>query len=125
MAQVGPKIEITHGGKKYTVFSKVTHLVPRTENGEEAEYVVFGPEKEGVISVVVLAPKDLNEEALALRVKWFNDVKPRCVKCGAAYNGKNHFRVVAIRNGTYYLDAVCDKCEPRITWLFAIVIGRS
>jgi len=126
MARVGPKTEIIHGGKKYVVFSKITHLVPRHEaTGEEAEYIIVGPEKDGVANVVVLTPKDLNEEALALRVRWFLDTKPRCTKCGAVYNGKNHFRVVAIRNGTYYLDAVCEKCEPRITWAAAAVIGRS
>ncbi len=118
------KIEITHAGKKYVVFSKVTNLVPRTEAGEEADVMIFGPEKEGVVSVAVLTPKDLNEEALALRVKWFADAKPKCVKCGASHN-KNHVQVTAIRNGTYYLNVVCDKCEPRISWVSAIVIGRS
>ncbi len=119
------KTEITHAGKKYRVFQKITGLVPRTEAGEEAEYIIVGPEKESVISVAVLTPKDLNEEAVALRVKWFIDTKPKCVKCGTAYNGKNHIQVLAIRNGTYYLDIRCDKCEPRISWLSAIVIGRS
>jgi len=125
MAPVGPKIQITHGKTKYNVFSKVTNLVPRTENGEEAEFIIFGPEKNGTANVVVLGPKDLNAEKLHVRVKWFLDSKSRCVKCGAAYNGTNYMRVVAIRNGTYYLDVVCDKCEPRIAWLMAVTAGNT
>ena len=125
MAQVGPKTEIIHGGKKYTVFQKITGMVPRTEAGEEADYMIFGPEKEGVISVAVLTAKDLDTEALALRVRWFLDTKPKCVKCGAAYNGKNYVAASAIRNGTYYLNVVCGNCEPRVAWTHGIVTGRS
>jgi len=125
MARAVPKTEITYGGKKYNVFSKVTGLVPRTESGEEAEYIIFGPERDGVANVVVLAPNDVNEEGLALRVKWFLDAKPRCVKCGAGYDGRNYVRVVAIRNGTYYLDVRCGKCEPRIEWTASIVTGKA
>jgi len=125
MARVVPKTEITYGGKKYTVFQKVTSLVPRTEAGEEADDIIFGRENGGVISVAVLSAKDLGAEALELRVKWFLDTKPKCVKCGAAYNGKNLMRVLAIRNGTYYLNVVCENCDPRISWVHAIVTGRS
>jgi DNA-directed RNA polymerase subunit RPC12/RpoP len=125
MAPKNPKIEIIHGKTKYMVFQKITGLVPRTEAGEEADYIIVGPEKEGAVNVVVLANRDLNEEELALRVKWFADTRPKCVKCGAAYSGKNYMEVVAIRNGTRYLDVRCDRCEPRITWLSAMVIGRS
>jgi hypothetical protein len=121
------KMEITHGGKKYTVFSKVTGLVGRTENGEDMEHIIFGPEREGVVSVAVLSAKELDTEALALRVSWFLEAnpKPRCVGCGAAYNGRNYVEVSAIRNGTYYLHVVCDRCQPRITWVHSIVTGRS
>jgi hypothetical protein len=119
------KIEITHGGKKYVVFQKITNLVPRTEAGEEADDIIFGRENGGVISVAVLTAKDLDTEALELRIKWFVDSKPKCVKCGAAYNGKNYMRVSAIRNGTYYLNVACGDCEPRISWVYTIVTGRS
>jgi hypothetical protein len=125
MGRAAPKIEIIHGGKKYTVFQKVTSLVPRTENGEEADDIIFGRESGGVFNVAVLSARELDAEALELRVKWFLDTKPKCVKCGAAYNGRNYMRAVAIRNGTYYLDVVCDKCEPRISWVHSIVVGRS
>jgi predicted nucleic-acid-binding Zn-ribbon protein len=125
MVRAVPKTEIIHGGKKYTVFSKVTSLVPRTENGEEADDIIFGRENGGVVNVAVLSAKELDTEALELRVKWLLDTKPRCVKCGAAYNGKNLMRVLAIRNGTYYLGVVCEKCDPRIAWVHSIVTGRS
>jgi len=125
MTTKNPKAEIIHGGKKYVVFQKVTSLVPRTENGEEADDIIFGRENGGVINVAVLSARELDAEALELRVKWFLDTKPKCVKCGAAYNGRNYMRVVAIRSGTYYLNVVCDKCDPRIAWVHSIVTGRS
>jgi len=125
MGRAAPKTEITHGGKKYAVFQKVTSLVPRTENGEEADDIIFGRENGGTINVAVLSARELDTEALELRVKWFLDTKPRCVKCGAAYNGKNLMRVLAIRNGTYYLNVVCENCEPRISWVHAIATGKS
>ena len=107
------------------VFQKVTSLVPRTENGEEADDIIFGPEREGVISVAVLSSRELDTEALELRVKWFLDTKPKCVKCGAAHNGRNYMRVVAIHNGTYYLNVLCDNCDSRISWVHSIATGRS
>jgi hypothetical protein len=125
MAPKNPKIELVHGKTKYMVFQKITGLVPRTEAGEEAEYIIVGPEKEGAVNVVVLANRDLNGEELALRVKWFADTRPKCVKCGSQHNGKNHVQVLSIRNGTYYLNVLCDNCEPRIRWVSAMVIGRS
>jgi hypothetical protein len=125
MAPKTPKLEITHGKNKYMVFSQVTGLVPRTESGEEADYVIFGPERDSVVSVAVLSAKELDSEALALRVRWFleSNPRPKCTKCGASY-GRNYMRVTAIRNGTYYLDVVCDKCEPRISWVHSIATGR-
>jgi len=125
MTPKNSKIEITHAGKKYVVFQKITGLVPRTENGEEADDIVFGRENGGVISVAVLTSKELSMEALELRVKWFADSKAKCVKCGAAYNGKNYMRVLAIRNGTYYLDIKCDNCDPRVSWVHSITTSRS
>ena len=121
MAQVGPKTEITHGKTKYRIFSKVSYLTPR----DDAEDIIFGPEKDGVANVVVLGTRDLNAEELHMRVKWFLDTRPKCVKCGASYNGANYMRVLAINNGTYYLDVVCDKCNPRIAWAAAIVTGNT
>jgi hypothetical protein len=121
MAPVGPKIEITHGKTKYRVFSKVTHLVPRGDS----EYIIFGTEKNATANVVVLGTKDLNTEELHMRIKWFLDTKPKCVKCGASYNGANYMQALAINNGTYYLDVVCDKCNPRISWVAAIVTGNT
>ena len=109
--------------KSFSVYTRRTCMVPRDElTGEEADIIIFGPEANGVVPVYIATPRDLDDENIALRIRWFFDRRPKCVKCGADH-GKNHIKVVAYRNGTYYMDIVCDKCDARVSMTAAIIRG--
>jgi DNA-directed RNA polymerase subunit RPC12/RpoP len=122
MAPKNINLNVAGKTKSFSVYTKVTHLVPRIGE-EEADVIIFGQENGGVVPVYIMSPKELNEENVALRIRWFFDTRPRCVKCGAAYSGKNHVKVVAYRNGTYYVDITCDKCDSRIQFTAAVIRG--
>ena len=122
MAPKTLNLNVSGKTKSFSVYHKITQLVPRNELGEEADIIIFGPEANGVVPVYIASPKDLDHENIALRIRWFYDRRPKCVKCGAAH-GNNHIKVAAFRNGTYYTEVVCDKCEPRVSTLAAVIRG--
>ena len=106
------------------VYIKQTELLSIVDDKFEtaAETIVISSVKNNIRKIVILTNKELTEEEVDLRIKTFlmQRNKIACTKCGYRYDNTRYVSITATRNGTYYHNMVCERCNPNILYVSSI-----
>ena len=105
------------------VYVKKTELLSIVDDKFEttAETIVISSVKNNIRKVIILTNKELTEEEVDLRIKTFLMQRNiACTKCGYRYDNTRYVSITATRNGTYYHNITCERCNQNILYVSSI-----